>query len=357
MKNKKIKFLLPLTLFLSFSTLISCGQKPFTGKVILDYGTYREENIDSITSLEESSYDSVTSMINHKDSFILVIYSMGCSCWDVDFAPVCTRYINETHADVHYICVNQFYNKDSLGLYLVPADMPSVALFSRGRLVVQSVYRRDDRDTFRNYDKFKSFMDSHVVLPKMYNISKSVLDSFLLNNKDFNLYVAKNSCPDCLRVNEKVLTSWSDSIPNTVSNPIYIFDIQKFNYKETDPNYWYDKDKGITTYQHLKDIYGLSETYNTTLGWENGMVPTFQNRTGEIINDMITVYNDTYDEASKKVKSYFTAERLEHMSFLKDSTIEPKVLNGLTIDNFSQEDYEKAYVNPIINLFLQTYIK
>jgi len=355
MKKSALKILAPLGLILLSPSLSSCGTSPI-GIVNIDYGVYRESPITSITALSESSYDDITSRMLKKESFVFAIYTTGCSCWSADFAPVLTTYINETHMNVAYINVSQFTGKDSLGLYLVKGDMPSIVIVSRGKIAIQSVYYRDDKAMFKDATKFKAFMDQHIRLPKMYEISKSTLDNWIANNNTFNLYVSKNSCPDCKRINTNVLYSWSDSVP-TVNKPLYIFDIQPYNYASTDPNYWYDEEKGITTYQHLKDIYGLSITYNESLGWKTGYVPTFQNRTGTIVNDMITVYNDSYNSETKTITSYFNEDRVKNMSFLDDdTTIKTKVLDEMEIISYDQLSYETTYINPIANLFLKTYI-
>lgn len=344
--------------FSAVTFLSSCGTQ--NAEIInLDYGTYRENNISTIEEIEEMGYDELTSRLNKKESFAFAIYTSGCGCWTRDFAPVLVQYINDTHVNISYINALQFQGKNNLGLYLVASDMPSIVIVNKGTISVQSVYYRDDKKIFINLDKFKSFMESHVRLPKMYYISKNILDSWIDEDKEFNLYIAKNSCGDCRRVNTTVLNEWN-SKTNEANENLYIFDIQPYNYSSSSPYYWYDESLGITTYQHYKDIYGMSESINTNLGWGDGYVPTFQRRKGSQVLDMITVYNDSYNSDTKTITSYFSSSRLPYLSFLLNSEIENKILDGLHLvySDFDEQkvQYESKYINPIIDLFLKTYV-
>ena len=356
MKTFNKLFLLIFTALLSGSILSSCTNANEDKRVALDYGTIRSTELDDIRSQAAIKYDELTSKIAHKDSFMLVVYTPGCGCWD-DFAPVVTEFMNKTHCNVEYLSVYELtIQKDQFGIYTVASDMPSVCLFKRGQLKIQSTYGLHDKLMFKNYSHFQEFADANIILPKMYYIDEATYDSYISSNKEFNLYVARKLCPDCQALDREVLYNWSDSIEK-INNNLYIFDIQSY-YPTT------EEDK--PAYQALKDKLGLSEETNPTLGYSTGMVPTLQHRKGNEITDMITVLNDMpdYGGDSTKLESYFTAERVSHMPFLKNTTL-TVVLDEMTLSEEqvsgwftgAKDAFNAQYHYPIANLFLDTYCK
>lgn len=339
----------------SSSVLFSSCQTQSNNKIHLDFGLIKSQNIQSITELTELKYNSLVSKISHGDSFLLAIYNEGCGCW-TDFQSVLTQFFNETHCTVEYINVYEFIGKDDLGLYLEASDLPSIAVYERGKLKIQSVYLRDDRTMFKSYSKFKEFIDKNVFLPKMYYVEKDVLDSYIEKDKEFNLYVARSACGDCNAVTTDVLYDWNQKV-DTVNDILYVFDIQEYYPSST------ATDEQKAYYQEIKDTYGLSEKNNPTFGYSTGMVPTFQRRKGSTIKDMIVVLNDSVDRENSKIKSYFTSERVGQMSFLKDKKIKT-ILDGmeLTSEQVSnwrtyKAEFNSTYHYPIVRLFFETYVK
>ena len=348
---KKGFTLLFLSTILAASTMIFSGCKnQETSKIRIHYGELVKDNISNITELPKLTYDGLSAKILNNESFLLAIYGEEtCGCW-TDYQPVLTAYVNDTHQKIDYISTYDFIGKDNtFGLYLVASDSPSLAVFENGQLKIQSVYLRDDRTMFKSYTKFKEFIDNNVILPKMLYIEKDELDSMIEDNIEFNLYVARSACGDCSAVNRDVLLEWSKSAGD-VTDKLYIFDIQQYY--------------GESTYQGIKDYYGLSNVNNTILGYGTGSVPTFQRRKGMDILDMVVVLNDSVDRDNKKVVSYFTEERVNHMNFLKNSSIDPKVLDGFDLTDEQVADWRNyrsqfymARHYPIARLFISTYVK
>ena len=356
---KKRFTLLFLSTLLASSTMLfsGCSNVPGDTRIHLDFGEIKANDISNITELPELKYNGLVSKITHGDSFLLAIYNEGCGCW-TDFQPVLTEFFNETHTTVEYINVYEFVGKEDLGLYLEISDLPSLAVYEKGQLKIQSVYLRDDRMMFKSYTKFKEFIDKNVVFPKMYYVEKDVLDSNIEENIEFNLYIGRNACGDCNAVTTDVLYDWSKKTEQ-VSDILYVFDIQKY-YPASDAT---DEEKA--TYQEIKDYYGLSEKNNPIFGYSSGMVPTFQRRKGMEILDMIVVLNDSVDRTNKKVTSYFTEERVSHMKFLEGASLEKTILDGfeLTDEQITnwrasyRSQFNMAYHYPIVREFLKAYVK
>lgn len=349
MKKKKTWLSLAFISACSLSFLAGCTRTAFTGKVFLDYGVIRDKDIENITDLPELDYNKLKSTIASGESFMLVLYNSGCGCW-TDFQPVITRFINDSNVYVKYINVDEFAGEsDRFGLYIERVDMPSVALFRRGKLVRQFSYGINDTKMFKNYESFEAFVSENIVLPKMYYLERDVLDSYIAEDKDFVLYIAKGSCHDCRDANSDVLFPWSDN--HIASNKyLYIFDIDPY--------------MGTDIYQDIKDEYGLSPKYNPVLGYElfGGVVPTFQHRQGGQYLDMISVLNDMAKKDTSTIYSYFTEERVAAMPFLKDSSL-TTALNNMSLTSEQVEnwgeykaEYYRNYHYPILNLFLDTYL-
>ena len=334
--------------------------------VKLDYGTIRKETIRDVRDLKGLSYDELASKIAHKDSFALAIYNDSCTCWS-NFSPILTDFINETNINVEHMDVDELVDRDNdFGLHKVKADLPGLALFSRGKLVRQALYLQvDNKPIFTQYKKLKEFFENNTIAPKMYYVEKEVLDEKIANGEEFNLYIARKECPDCQNANYNVLYSYSDSL-TTVNENLYIFDIQEYyantTAKNADGSRKYS-DEQVQYYQEIKDTYGLSTVNNPILGFGTGSVPTFQRRKGNEISDMVVVFNDYPNKENNTIASYFTEARIEKMPFLKDTTLEVN-LDGKSISGEQISDwgsykytYEETYHYPILKLFLQTYVK
>ena len=352
MMKKTNTFIFLVLMAASTISLAACKQNSTDSKVFLDYGYIRENAITNITDLTELTYSKVKAKVESNESFMLVIYNATCSCWG-KFQPVITKYINETNAKVEYIDIDEFSGEtETFGLYLEKIAMPSVAVFKRGKLVKQPYYKANDPATkmFENYEAFKQWSDENIVLPKAYFLEKSVLDSYIDENKEFSLYISKESCPDCQNINYNVLYDNNDA-HETYKNNLYIFDIEP---------YMVD----MEVYKQIKKDYGLSPDNNPIFGYElyGGAVPTFQHRKGSEIADMITVLNDIPNALNKTVSSYFTEERVNHMTFIKSSGI-TATLDGMELSDeqfenwgsYSSEFY-KEYHYPITKLFFDYYL-
>lgn len=324
--------------------LVSCGNNGDSHVTHLDYGTIRETDITTIKALHELTYDELTSKINHKDSFVLVTYHDGCGCWTDFDHDVLTPFINETHLNIEYMNITSFNNKNNYGLFLVPVDMPGIAIFNRGKLTV-NVWRDGNVNPnyrmFNDLKLFKKFMEEVTVYPKMYYVEEAVLDEYISSNKEFNLYFGRASCPDCQEIDNMILRKWNDEV-TTVNNPLYLFDLQPF----------------FTGggYQDKLDKYGLSEVNNSELGYDIGHVPTLQHRKGSVIDDMCVVFNDKYSSSEGKItKTYFTSSRVSHMKYLQGVSFQT-VFEDMQMTYAQYQKYNETYHYPIANRFISYYI-
>lgn len=362
-----------LVILLAIPTLVLTGcknSKIDTSKIALDYGYYRNEQIHSWTEFEDLDYDNLDALMTTKESFVLLTYhNFGCDCWK-DFAPLAVQFANEFHCDFRTLDVALLSgHSNKFGIYSGTDLMPGIVFIRRGKVIRQTIYGKVDenqRQMFKTYvwekdssKGFKPYMLKNVYLPNMYYIDKDVLDSKMENGDEFNLYVAKKTCPDCTEINRQLLYKWSNKHHN-VEDKLYIFDIEQY---QSDQEY----------YTIIKEQYGLSETVdNFPFGYGGGFVPTFQRRSGWTVTDMITVLNDSVSEVGGQfiINSYFDSVRVEASPML-NPTGDKYVFNGdiATSDMIEQIEYEGHIYTffkrdaqyklhkPTVELYLNTYVK
>ena len=342
MKGKKLLILLAGSL-LTLSGCVKINSNP--KKVNLLYGDIRQTEIGNITDLDELEYDELSSLVEHKENFILATFNPTCGCW-IDYQKPLTYFINKHHYDIKYIDINKIIGMDNkFGIYSVAGDLPGIVFFKGGKILRQAKYYGNPKPSiFKKNKDFEKFVLENVNLPKLYRVEETVLDSYLNENKSFNLYVTKANCPDCGALDEQFLKPWNDEV-NTVNNPLYIYDIA--------PHI------GQSDYQATKNKYGLSYEGNQTFGWGTGAMPTLQYRQGYNIIDMITPLNDELEE--NRIVSYFTTEHVNASAALRSRASE-FVLNGKEItktfetsDEWRQEQVELQ--KEIINTFIDYYVK
>lgn len=369
---KKKLFLLALIPTL---LLASCGKEQIdTSKIALDYGNIHSSEI-SFSALEEYTYNALSSAISRKESFVLITNDeiaehTGCGCWNT-FMPIFVRFANEYHYDFKlFSTANLVGEKNDFGIYDVTGDLPGICFFRRGKLVRQTIFAKTNetyRKLFKQYDAFEKFMLDNVYLPKFYYIDKDVYDQKVASNETFNLYIARNGCGDCKEVQTKYMTSWVDKHKkDEINDLLYVFDLQPY-YPPKDAT-----EEQKKAYKDIKTEFGLSEAGNDKFGYEEGMVPTFQRRTGSTVTDMITVLNDSISKVDENfiLSSYFNETRVgnspilsqDASSYIRDGNIiDPKNVDIIEYQGetyyFLKDGLKYSWDKPIVELFFNTYVK
>ena len=349
MKKNLLICLLPLALV----GLTGCKPPVDNSKVYLEYG--KVHNVKQ-TKLEQIAYDELKALVEDHRTFALAVSNDGCTCW-TGFQPILANFNYKYNLDIAHIDVRELSNaSERFGIFVGKADSPYFLFFKEGKLIRQAIYGGNNAysEIFTSESKFEKYFFENAYLPKMLYVEKNTLDTYISENKEFNLYVARKTCGDCQAANREVLSKWNTTVA-TIENPLYIFDIDIY--------------RGTEEYQTIKDTYGLSEVNNPDYGWSTGFVPAFQHRKGSTIEDMCVVLNDgVREENDKKVlDSYYTSERVAKLNFLK-GTGTTYVLDGMELNENQYTYYEgygyflKAEVkselhNPILKLFIDEYVK
>jgi len=354
MKKLTILSLLPVAIF----SMVGCKPKENDNKIFLEFGKVHQTKTNQVSEID---YDTLSSWINNGQTFALAVSNDGCTCW-TNFEPILANFNFKYNLDIRHVRVQELNveGRDRFGLYTVPIDSPFIAFFKQGKLIRQAMYggNKSQSKIFTDSTgaEFEKFFFENAYLPKMYYVEKETLDSYITENKEFNLYISRGKCGDCSTANKEVLSKWNTTI-ESVNSPLYVFDIDVY------------RDTSTEVYQQVKDDYGLSDAQNKEFGWSTGYIPTFQHRKGSTIEDMIVVYNDGLrtEGEDKVLNSYFTNEMVSKIKFLKDTGTK-YVLDGMKLNDDQIAYYEgygyylksevKAQLhNPILELFMNTYVK
>ena len=354
MKKAHKKSLLFLATGMMLFSLVGCNKTPggYSGPIHLLFGGYQADQTKN--TIDSMSWEILNYKIQNKESMILVVYGdEGCGCW-VNFQPIAAKANYQKQLAIKKINVGDFgTNRSTFGIDL-SAVMPCIALFENGTLIKQVSYGNSaSTPIFVHQDKFNEFLDNNVVYPTLgYEISEADLDYKISQNETFNLYVGRCGCGDCASINNGGLKEYASTITEEINDPIYYFDMQSY--------------RGTSDYQPTKAKYGLTEGSNPVFGYgtdeEGGAFPTLQRRTGNTVTDMIVVLNDrvTGSEAPYTISSYFTTTRVNAMQFITEDK-EQYVLDGKELTEEQKYNwrlgYQKSLHDPILKMFLETYVK
>lgn len=271
MKFKKL-LIFPLILTI-FGT--SCSKN---NKIYIE----QKENIDSFVYVDNAQ---LTTLINNKQNFVLVVGERGCSTCDI-IKPVIVDYIKKYEYIIYWIenniyqtVVDKFVNSETQAL---KADImsASILLFNSGvtKDVIEynnNLYYSDSKleltlekkitgsniyslNTLETYSYSPSF-DMYK-----FNYSSTIdLDNKLASSRA-NVVYSWGPCPDCIRFKDEVLY---DYMPNS-QNKIYSFEVSYFRddysnspdlYNQFTLKYQFDNYRGgkvpsIVTYENNKKV-------------------------------------------------------------------------------------------------------
>lgn len=345
---KKKSLILPLIPALIFS-VSSCRPATDNSKIVIDFGRVV---LEQASTVKEITYKTLKEkMIEREESFIICIANTTCGCWG-SLEPLVAKLNFNKQLNICFVDnLQSGFLDDDFGLN---TSETSIAFFRNGKLARQVIFKSETWDIFNKYEDLEKLVLNNAVLPHIRFISKENLDSYISQNKEFNLYIGRSECGDCRSINSTLLKEWNKT--TTFEGSLYYFDIEEY--------------RGTSDYQNIKDGYGLSQTeVNPILGYTYGeepnitagVVPTFQHRKGSTIEDMISILNDAASTADKKIsRSYFTAERVAAMPFLKGTgnqfVLQDKALTEEEATNWRKSEQLKQHT-PIFNKFFETYLK
>lgn len=359
MKKVSKLVLLPL-LCLSFASLSACSKDD--EKIRPTYGEVTHQKYHQI------SYSRLNSMIDAKESFLLVVDPVGCGCFNY-FMKASEDYIKNHHLVLYYMKVSDFNGNDNKGIKIVEGNT-SFAIFNKGE-IQQSIVSNSSTDIMEKKDEFEEYIDKYIVSPRMYLVKQDDLDKMYHNSNKSVIYFARNKCGDCSAINKDFLYNYMENHDQI----LYVCDGDDIGIRE------YDGDGHLTPessvkWQEFKDKYGLSTVNNETYGYDmidgtKGVVPTFLLVSGTqdtttyhsgavAFNDIVQKESDTY----KLTDTYYTAERQPYLAYntyaaLKGRTIPKNQVYFFdeeeTIGTWNKSGSQNEYFNRVCS-FLDNYL-
>lgn len=354
MKNKKALF---LGLLLAVSSLSGC--KGIKLKAHINIGT-------KLTEIKELKREvDLLSLLssNIGEGVLLATYSRsmstGCACWTGFKEEILNKYVKNHNVPIYYF--NTDIMSDSTikqyNIRRLNSSDPMFYTFQKGCLI--SEFKYNDK-TISSYKAFETYMNDGIVRPEkfsMFYVDENYLfgsgKNHISDEKSIVL-TERNGCSDCSYIIPNYLVPFTQT--HELKQEILIMDIQEQNWAGNDGD----------DYKNIISKLQLSEASNPTFGFGRGFVPTIQYYEKGEVKDACVTFNDALAEDGENYKvssTYYTQERLENLSFLKNSDVENKVLLGLQVpasDTDSRfhmwtHDAASVYHLPILEAFLLAY--
>ncbi len=322
----------------------------------LTYGTYLTTEDDSINDAVKINYAELASRMSedggyHNENFLLAIApTNGCLCWS-KFQAVLKQFIKETHYLVYQINWDEFGENSNYGLNFQDGHV-TFAIIRGGKIVKQYM----SNPVLDSKEALKSEIDKFVRAPDLYYVDEPFLNEVIKTGETTLVQYIRKTCSDCNYVDPNIL--WPYLHLNNLKTAMYVMDI----------DYLYQTKDESTDYQDFKNRYLLSNIFDQDFGYDTGYVPTFQYYERGKLKSASVFFNDTVARVGEEIKvtnSYYTEERLPHLSYAQGVTT--NVLKGLTLSEddvlafngqyFWKQDKAAAYHKPLLEAFLKTYTK
>ena len=355
---KKLLFLLPF-MAIAATGINGCSQDK---RVRLTYGTLVGDKA------EELEYGELATKVGRGENMLVAVYQDGlpCGCWST-FHEVLDQYVAEYDTKAYYIASSQFSDEsDKFGLTILKGTSdPTFALIKDGKKVNEYIYGKDTKPMFQTLSGLRKVVKKIAKDPQYFYVDQEYLDNALFTTKeDVVVHYIWYFCPDCNDCFPEVLLPYSKA--NNLSKKIWIMDLaiegllfDHGAFNKNSPGY----------IQFLRDHKMSSYEGNEELGYDRGFVPTTQYwHNGELV-DMNVYFNDAVsknDEGQYFLsRSYYSEERVQHLGYTNE-VLEGKILPEeqvqVTIDGENQSyswkmDYARLYHKPILEAFLNKYVK
>ncbi len=381
MRKRHPLFLTSVTL-LSALLLPSCGGEGDKEVASLNFGRLYDPSIDTEAAnkkfanhSDSLTYGELENKLSHKESFLLLVYEKGntCTCW-YRYEETLLRFMKAKNVAIYGIDPGEFEGgKETHGIKYA-ANEENIVVIKDGEVFAQRSTTGVD-DDFVEYDNFLSWIEKRVSYSDMLAISKAQLDDLFLTsaNPSFLVYFGRASCGDCSYIDQHFLYRYNQE----KRARSYYLDCDEVGIRFDSEE---DKKNGLVSenWKAFKNDYGLSNVYNTDLGYGEGYVPSFivynkgdvsHDKPAAMVHDMAVTFNDVIekkDDAYFIADSFYDPSRLSNSECFADSKDEDSLLNQeLSADEV--EVYSSGYIaykqskaiskhQPLLKKFLDFYL-
>ena len=339
-----------------------------------------DEQVKGESHMTEISYEKLSSLVADKESFVLMVHSTTnfCSCYTAWHRDVYAPYVKARGMLVYFVDYQNIEGKENYGLSVLP-NHETIGIFEKGVLKYQQSNsdQKDEWTTSPSY--FAEWMDARVSKPKAFYVNLEQLDALYGGRSEFTVLFTRSSCPDCAYLAHNDLPKYLLTQANPA--PLYLLDCDvvgiRYVVDENGKTYGPSNADGASAKQleayaqwsSFKQEYGLAYSEDNPAGWNSGYVPTIyhvnpdgSSKRGGVIDGAGVFYNDSrfydqkgWDVDDKTVAStYFTADRLQldALQYLRESSVQCKVLDGITIEGDNRHDAFAPYHYAILKALL-----
>ena len=283
--KKIFKFLFACLLLLTIS---SCNNDKFVLK----------GNITNETLVEIDGF-KLQGMIENEENFVLVVLLKTCSTCEAFKENILIPYIKETHSTIYSIDLIALDGSENYKNKPYVNEAPTLFVYSQGKNVDKLKYSEKAKE-FADLNKFKSYMNSYIIEPKLIEVNEEFLDDIINNKETFVLYIGWNKCGDCKLLEERIINPFL--LDNEINNNFYYLESDKYRAlkPKEKPEYKDDftEEQLIKYYEELENWnnwINFANKYNFA-SFRNGRVPTIQYYENGVMVDFVVYNNDEYKD-------------------------------------------------------------
>ena len=306
--KKIIRFIFAFLLLVNIS---SCSNEKFVLK----------GNIANDTLVEVDSY-TLQGMIENQESFVLVVLLKTCTTCESFKENILNPYIKETHSTIYSIDLIALEASENYKNKPYVKQAPTLLIYNNGK-VKDTLKYNDSAKEFKDLGKFKDYMNSYIIEPKMIEVNEDFLDNAITNKETFILYIGWNKCGDCKLLEERIIESFL--LENNTKNNFYYLESDKYRSlkPKTKPEYSVDfNEEELINYnkeiENWNNWISFASKYNF-VSFRDGRVPTIQYYENGVMVDWI-VYNNDVCENDVIVDSFF--DELDGETLSKEKLLE-----------------------------------
>ena len=320
------------------------------------------------TAAEELEYGELATKVNRGENMLVAVYQDGlpCGCWTT-FHEVLDQYVDTYDTKVYYIASSQFSSDaEKFGLTILSGTSdPTFAFIKDGKKVNEYIYGKDTKPMFQTLSGLRKVVNRIAKDPQYFYVDQEYLDNALFVTKEEVLvHYIWYFCPDCNDCFPEVLLPYSKN--NDFSKKVLIMDlaIEGLLIENGSIN---KLSEGYVQFlrEHKMSYYEGNETF----GYDRGFVPTTQIwRNGELV-DMNVYFNDAISKNDNGEfyvsRSYYTEERVQNLGYTNE-VLQGKILSEEQVNVYGsgesesyswKADYARLYHKPILEAFLNKYVK
>lgn len=247
-----------------------------------------EGSLDNTTTTKIDLSD-LKDKIENEDDFVLTISLDTCSSCISFNQDVLNKYIEKTHATIYSIDLIEIVGTEKFDQKPSTKEAPAVIIYQKGKKV-NTQKHTDSNKIFKELDEFENYLNKYTYSPKLVEISEEKLDTKIINQDDFMLYIGWNLCSDCKLLENRVL----DEYLKNLDDDKIVYYLESDKYRKNKPMTKPGDDASDIEKQNWENWINFATKYNF-VSYRDGKVPTMQYYDDGKVKEMIVYHNDVIE--------------------------------------------------------------